>query len=359
MDDGNDQPEAGARPLPPADRPWQHPSEAGRALADDSDRRRGLRLSALLVVTAVGLLLVGVGIGRAGRNPDGTAVASDVIGPTVATIAFDDGAQTQMATGVAVDGKGHVLVRASLLAGADQLQAACAGDRPAPARVVAVDTVDDVALVRMSGPPCRTVPAAANPQVGSPVMAVRADDDGSRLMWRNGSVRARGQDLTRDDGEVVEVFKTDAAGIGRRGDGVVFTSDGQLVGIVAAAPDDGTVDVLTGRILLRTATNLARGRKVDHPWIGVTGHDLAAGESATGRESGAMVTSVAVQGPADTAGITPGDVVVAVDGDEITTMAQLARAVHDTPVGRRLELQVDRAGQELTVVLTVGSQPGG
>lgn len=356
MDDGTEEQPAGAAPLPPADRPWQHPSEAGRARADDSDRRRGGRLALLLVLGGVSLLALGIAIGRADRGTGGSAAASERIVPTVATIAFQADGRTQMATGVAVDRRGHVLVRASLLDGARRLQAACAGDRPAGARVVAVDELDDVALVRMSGASCRTVPAAASPQVGADVMAVRADEDGSRLMWRNGNVRSTGQDLTRDDGVVSDVFQTDAAGIGQRGDGVVFTSDGQFVGIVAAAPDDGKVAVLTAPVVLRTALDLARGRTVAHPWIGITGHDLTDGESASGRELGATVTAVAVAGPADVAGILPGDVVVAVDGVAVTSMARLARAVHRTEVGEELEVQLERAGLPLTVQLTVGSQ---
>ncbi len=357
MDDGTEEPEAAAPPLPPADRPWQHPSEAGRARADDTDRRRGLRLSALLVLAGAGLLVAGIGIGRAGRNPAGAAGPSDLIGPTVATIAYGSGDQTQVATGVAVDRKGHVLVRASLLQGATRVRAACAGKRPAPASGVAVDGVDDVALVRMSGSPCRAVPDAARPQVGTRVLAVRADDDGTRLMWRNGNVRTMDQDLTRDDGVVAEVLHTDAAGIDPRGDGVVFTSDGRFVGIVADGPDDGRVAVLTGTALFRTAAQLAVGRTVAHPWIGVTGHDVVRGESATGRMQGATVTAVAVGGPADAAGVAPGDVVLSVDGIDVRSMSQLARLVHRSEVGQQLDLQVERAGLPVVLALTVGRQP--
>ena len=310
----------------------------------------------LLVLAGVSLLAIGVAVGRADRGSAGTAAPSELIGPTVATIAFTSGGQTQMATGVAVDRHGHVLVRASLLEGARQLQAACAGRRPAEAKVVAVDEVDDVALVQMRGSSCQVVPTATRPKVGVEVMAVRADDDGSRLMWRNGNVRTTGQDLTRDDGVVTEVFQTDAAGIGQRGDGVVFTNDGQFVGIGAAAPDDGRVAVLTAPNLLRTAINLARGRTVAHPWIGISGHDLADGESRSGREFGATVTAVTVSGPADLAGMLPGDVVVAVDTTAVASMTHLARIVHRSQVGQQLDVQVERAGVTLTVALTVGSQ---
>ena len=356
MDDGTEEPAAGGPPLPPADRPWQHPSEAGRAQLDQTDRRRGVRLSALLVLAGFCLLAIGVAVGRADRSPTETAGASDRIGPTVATIAFDDGGQTQMATGVAVDRKGHVLVRASLIGGATELRAACAGHEPVAARVVAVDTVDDVALVRMSGSPCRTVPAAARPKVGTRVMAVRADDDGTRLMWRNGNVRSTGMNLMRKDGVVAEVFQTDAAGIEGRGDGVVFNSHGQFVGIVAAGPDDGRVAVLTGSALLQTAADLARGRAVVHPWIGITGHDLEPGE-AVDASHGATVSAVAVGGPADVAGLAPGDVVVGLDGTAVESMAQVARTVHRHQVGDQLAVQVDRAGTLLQLTVTVGAQP--
>ena len=359
MDDGTDEPAAGGQPLPPADRPWQHPSEAGRAQLDHSDRRRGLRLSALLVLAGFGLLVVGIAIGRSDRGQTETAGPSDRIGPTVATIAFDDGGQTQMATGVAVDRRGHVLVRASLIGGATRLRAACAGHDPVSARVVAVDAVDDVALVRMSGTSCRTAPTAASPKVGSRIMAVRADEDGTRLMWRNGNVRSTGVDLMREDGVVAEVFQTDATGIEHRGDGVVFNSDGHFVGIVAAGPDDGKVAVLAGSALLQTAVDLARGRTVVHPWIGITGHDLEPGEAAADLTHGAMVSAVTVGGPADAAGLMPGDAVVALNGQAVESMAQVARTVHRHQVGDQLVVQVDRAGSDLVLTVTVGSQPTG
>ena len=107
MDDGTDEPAADGQPLPPADRHWQHPSEAGRAQRDHTDRRRGIRLSAVLVLAGFGLLAVGIAIGRSDRGPIESAGPSDRIGPTVATIEFDDGGQRQMATGVAVDQKGQ------------------------------------------------------------------------------------------------------------------------------------------------------------------------------------------------------------------------------------------------------------
>jgi len=276
----------------------------------------------------------------------------------VATIAFDDGGQRQMATGVAVDQKGHILVRASLLTGAKDLRAACAGHEPVAARVVAVDTVDDVALVHMSRTSCRTVRAdAARPKVGTRIMAVRADEDGTRLMWRNGNVRSTRMDFLRGDGVVAEVFQTDATGIERRGDGVVFTSDGRFVGMIAAGPNDGRVAVLRGSALLRTAVDLAQGRSVVHPWIGITGHDLEPGEGATAAGHGAMVSAVSIGGPADAAGLLPGDVVVALNGQTVESMAQVARMVHRHQALDQIVVQVDRAGTELSVTVTVGAQP--
>jgi serine protease Do len=70
--------------------------------------------------------------------------------------------------------------------------------------------------------------------------------------------------------------------------------------------------------------------------------------------SGALVSSVAPDGPAAKAGIQDGDVIVRFDGKEVTTMRGLPRLVSQTQIGKEVDVEVLRKGQRRTLRVTVG-----
>ena len=402
MEDRSDEPHEPNRPLPQGDRVWQHPSERGLVARQDTDRRRGTRMATALVVAGAGALFAAAMVGRAGRTGPATVDASARIGPTVATIAVTDAGRTRMVTGVALDTRGDVLVRADLVVGADRLRVGCEGRTPTVARLVARDSVADLAVLRMDGRPCRAaVPDRDAQTIGQSVLAVRSDEDGAALRWRDGTVRATDTDVVRRDGTVHHrVFRTDAAGIDPRGDGLVFDRDGEFMGMVLDGPDGGQqVPVRSASALVATAAALADGQRVAHPWIGVTAEDrpVVAAASATtatpnpapsptpppssspdpaaapagpttssapvaippagSQRSGCVVTEVDATGPAARAGLAPGDVVLDAGGTTVDSVASLARAVHTRAVGDTLVLTVRRGGATLTLRVRVADEP--
>jgi serine protease Do len=74
---------------------------------------------------------------------------------------------------------------------------------------------------------------------------------------------------------------------------------------------------------------------------------------------GVEIKYVQEGGPADRAGLHPGDVLLAYNGENILGAQQFVRLVRETPAGRHVKLQVWRNGKQQTVVITVGSAPEG
>jgi serine protease Do len=105
---------------------------------------------------------------------------------------------------------------------------------------------------------------------------------------------------------------------------------------------------------LRTSGKVTRGR------IGVQAQELTADLAASfGLKdvAGALVATVEKGGPADKAGIVPGDVILSFDGKPVQASADLARLVGSTKPGTTVNVDVWRKGERRTVKVTVGELP--
>ena len=109
---------------------------------------------------------------------------------------------------------------------------------------------------------------------------------------------------------------------------------------------------------VRTQIELGRQRSE----LGITVRDIedAADEAPAGAadDEGAVVTDVRAEGPADAAGIEPGDVIVEFDGERVRSARQLARLVEETPVGRDTPLRVLRDGSPVALRVTPAETQG-
>lgn len=96
------------------------------------------------------------------------------------------------------------------------------------------------------------------------------------------------------------------------------------------------------------------------PWIGIRIQNVTkeiAALAGTTLESGVYVAQVAKDGPADSAGIRPGDIINGLDGKAIADMRELARAVASGNPGDRVEVDLIRNSEPLRLTLEIGSAP--
>ncbi len=268
-------------------------------------------------------------------------------------------------SGFFIDAQGHVLTNAHVVAGADNVTVRLPGSkREHQARVVGSDPQTDVALLKVeaTGLPVATIGDSSTLRAGEWVAAI-----GSPFGFANtvtaGVVSAT--ERTLPDETYVPFIQTDVAVnpgnsggplLNTRGEVVginsqIYSRTGGYMGVSFAIPIAVAMDVAQQ---LRTEGRVTRGR------IGVGIQDVSGGlaESFKLKEPrGALVTTVEPGGPADKAGLGPGDVILRFGDKDLEEATDLPRLVAQAKPGTEVEVQVWRDGAQRSIKTTVGAAP--
>jgi serine protease Do len=261
-------------------------------------------------------------------------------------------------SGFVIDADGWLLTNAHVIEDAAEVLVRLTDQREFKARVVGTDQRTDVALLKIDarGLPALKLGDVSRLKVGEWVIAIGSPFDLDNTVTA-GIVSAKG----RDTGELLPFIQTDVAInpgnsggplINLRGEVVginsqIYSRSGGYMGISFAIPIDEA-----GRISeqLRASGRVIRGR------IGVqTGEVTRALAASLGlaQAAGALVRGVEVDGPAAQAGIEPGDVITAFDGQPVLKPGDLPRLVGASAPGSRKPLALLRAGRATTLTVTV------
>lgn len=265
-------------------------------------------------------------------------------------------------SGFLISPDGYLLTNNHVVEGSDEITVTLQDKREFKGKLIGADPKSDVALVKIEGAdlPVLKIGDPAKLRVGEWVIAI-----GSPFNLQNtvtaGIVSAKG----RETGELLPFIQTDAAVnpgnsggplINIRGEVVginsqIFTTSGSYAGISFAIPIDEAQKIAK---LLRTQGRVVRGKI--GVLIGEVTHEVA---DAIGlpKASGASVSSVEADGPADKAGIQPGDVIIKFDGKPVESSVDLRRMVAASAPGTKVNATVWRSGAAHELPVTVGEMP--
>ena len=269
-----------------------------------------------------------------------------------------------LGSGFFISADGYLLTNAHVVGEAKKVKVKLTDRREFEGKVVGLDKATDVALVKVDATGLPFV-ALGNPKdlkVGEWVVAI-----GSPYGFENtvtaGIVSAKGRSLPDDT--YVPFIQTDAAVNPGNSGGPLFNLRGEAIGINSQIYSrSGGYQGLSFAVPIDLAQNVvaqlkANGR-VARGWLGVSiqtvNHDLAR-SFAMDKPRGALVASVAENGPAKAAGLKAGDVIVSYDGKPIDSASELPLAVGATMPGARAKLEVIRDGKPKTLELKVGALP--
>ncbi len=270
-----------------------------------------------------------------------------------------------LGSGVIISPDGHVLTTYHVVANASDIQIALADGRVTRATLVGKDRDTDLAVLKVEGsqlPAARFAPAGEL-QVGDVVLAI-GNPFGIGQRVTMGIVSATGNDrldlLTYDD-----FIQTDAAINDGNSGGALVNAKGDLVGINTAVFRFGegigfAVPALAARRVLEQI--LAQGY-VTRGWLGMDYRDLPADRQtgATGAQSempaGVQVTQIYRNGPADRAGLRPGDVIQQLDGQTIANQAAFRQTEAALRPGDSTRLTGHRAGVPLDITAAIIQRP--
>lgn len=275
--------------------------------------------------------------------------------------------ESSLGSGVIVGAEGFIVTNAHVIKGAEEIKVVLSDRREFEAELVLTDERTDLAVLRVDsgGEPLPTIDMrnSDDVEVGDLVLAL-GNPFGVGQTVTSGIVSA----LARTQVGITDFsffIQTDAAINPGNSGGALVTLDGRLIGINTAiySRSGGSVGIgfAIPANMVRTVVDSAReGRALVRAWSGLTGQDLTS-DLAEGmrleRPGGVVISDVYDGGPADRAGIDPGDVIVAVNDQPVNDLQSLRYRVATGVLGDSLEVELVRKGETVTTELRLEPPP--
>jgi serine protease DegQ len=277
----------------------------------------------------------------------------------------DNEPRTGLGSGVIVSPNGIILTNNHVIEGADEIEVVLTDGRKTRAKVVGTDPDTDLAVlkVELDKLPVIILGTADGIQVGDAVLAI-GNPFGVGQTVTSGIVSALGRNHLGIN-TFENFIQTDAAINPGNSGGALVDIHGNLMGINTAIYSRSggnmgigfAIPVSTARSVMES---IVKDGQVTRGWIGVEPNELTeelARTFGTQRNDGVIITGVLQGGPADSAGIRPGDVIVSMSGKTIESVPHLLNVVASIKPGETVRTVVERKGASKEVHVTVGTRP--
>ncbi len=289
-----------------------------------------------------------------------------IVQNSVVTLAVDTGTGMGTGTGVIISADGEIITNAHVVDEGRTVLVRLLGEtEPRPARVLASDPGNDLALVKIeaTGLQPATFADPVSLRVGMDVVAIgyALGLDGGPSVTA-GIVSALDRTIITQQGALDRLVQTDAPISSGNSGGPLVNAAGQVVGInTAVARSDSMTSansisfaIGVGEVMrvMEQLRQSAAGQPRVEGYLGV-----GLGDRTDGGQ-GAVVTEVQPGSPAARAGLRAGDVVVSLDDAPIDGRAGLIAAVRDRGPGDAITLEIRRGGALQTVVAVLEQRPG-
>ncbi len=271
--------------------------------------------------------------------------------------------QQSSGSGFFISADGYIVTNNHVVENAESIKVVLKDERELDAVVVGRDEGTDLAVLKVQGSnyPFVNFENAAKPRVGDWVIAV-GNPFGLGGTATAGIVSAYGRDI----GETfVDYIQIDAPINRGNSGGPTFDIYGRVIGVNTAifSPSGGSVGIgfaIPADVADATTKQLISGGKIQRGYIGATIQNFTtemAEAQGMGDQRGAIVADLVPGGPSQRAGLTPGDVVVAINGKSVKTSSELTREVARAKPGDALRLDVIRDGRRRVIEVRSGVRP--
>jgi len=263
--------------------------------------------------------------------------------------------ERSLGSGFLLSADGYILTNEHVVSGAEQIKVRLTDQRVFPGRVIGVDPKTDVAVIKIEadGPlPVAVLGDSDQLKVGQWALAI-GNPFGLDSTLTVGVISATGRtDVGIEDYE--NFVQTDASINPGNSGGPLLNIYGEVVGVNTAIVASGqgigfAIPINLARLI---ADQLISTGEVTRGWLGVSIQPLDAelAESfGLDRVTGALVTRVLPDTPAEKAGLKRGDVLLSFDGKPVRSVKELQLLVASSPLGEELPLTILREGTRLTL----------
>jgi serine protease Do len=351
----------------------------------------------LLVAVPVAVLLAGcseepdprqdnVALAPAQASPqipedEPVALVASQVGPSVVQVNVEAtqntplGSQSEesVGSGVIYRKDGYIITNNHVVEGASEVNVAFADGTTERAKVVGRDPDTEIAVVRVDRDdlPAAKFDDSDNLVAGQLAVAI-GSPSGFESTVTSGVISGLGREFPPEltggvlERSLVDLIQTDAAISPGNSGGALVNRDGEIIGInVAYLPpaETGAVNIgfaIPSDTAVSVADQLIETGEVSSPYLGVFTTDLSPEDAERFDlpvDSGALVGEVEPGSAADEAGVTSGDIIVALGDNPVQSSGDLLGALRDYQPGDTVDLTVFRAGDKQTLEVTLGERP--
>lgn len=269
-------------------------------------------------------------------------------------------------SGFIISSDGYILTNNHVVEDADEIIVALSDRREREAKLIGSDSASDLALLKIDATDLPTVRLGNSEKlkVGEWVVAI-GSPFGFELSVTAGIVSAKGRSLPDENGNYVPFIQTDVAINPGNSGGPLFNLEGKVVGINSQIfTRSGGFMGLSFAIPIDVAMEVVEQLKekgfVSRGWLGVliqrVDRDLA--ESfGLDRATGALITQVLADSPAEKGGLKEGDIILKFNGRAIDLSSDLPHIVGRTKAESTVDVEIVRNGKAKTLPIMIGLLP--
>jgi putative serine protease PepD len=295
---------------------------------------------------------------------DDASVASvaAAVAPSTVAVEVDSFMAAGSGSGVVYGSDGYIITNHHVVDGAEQVAVVFGDGGRFPARVVGSDEVTDIAvlLVERADLAPIAIGSSESLSIGEPTVAV-----GNPLGLAGGPTVTAGivsaLERTLDTGgsDLYGLVQTDAPIAPGSSGGALVDAGGRLIGITTAiaVSDVGSVDLgfaVPTDIVIGVANDLIETGRVEHALLGIQGETALATDSGAEFPVGVLVNELTPSSPYEASGGQVNDVIVAIDGYEVTTIDALLARLRRLRADQVAPIRILRADEETTLDVTLG-----
>jgi len=259
-----------------------------------------------------------------------------------------------------ISADGYIVTNNHVIDKADEIEIEFFSGEKLKAELIGTDPKTDIALLKVDADEDLPFVPFGNSdvaRVGDWVMAV-GNPLGQGFSVSVGIVSQRGRELS---GAYDDFIQTDAAINKGNSGGPLFNTAGEVIGVNTAilSPSGGSIGIgfsMASNVVTRVVDQLQEFGETRRGWLGVRIQDVSedvAEALELSAATGALVTDVP-DGPGKDAGILAGDVIKTFDGRSVDDTRELVRIVGNTAVGKAVDVDIIREGEEITLAVTLG-----
>ena len=270
-------------------------------------------------------------------------------------------------SGFILTADGYILTNYHVIENSSAITVSCYDGTAYEAKLIGFDQSNDIAVLKVEAAGLTPVVLGDSDllNVGDPVVAIGNPLGELTFSLTSGAVSAKDRQITMHNGSTMNLLQTDCAINSGNSGGALFNLYGEVVAITNAkysssAMSEASIDNIGFAIPVNdvksTVFSIIEKGYFTKPYLGVSVTDVSPETQSYGLPMGAAIRTIAEDSPALDAGLAVNDIITAADDIPIKGSTDLIRFVSKCSGGQTVTLSVYRAGQTMTLTVTIGQQ---